>query len=68
MALPGFNGLVTGLGALYLLFLMIQFHISAKKLGDTFELLWVPLFDLLYVLYLSGFGLISLIRKRIPWI
>jgi len=47
---------------------ILLFYLSAKKFGDHFEIHFVPLLDILYVLYLLGFGTIALLRKRIPWV
>ena len=68
MSLSEFDWPILVSAFIYFSFLTLQFYISSRKMGDQFEIYTVPLFDLLYVLYLSGFGVLALIRKRIPWI
>ena len=68
MVIPGYLWIVLGLWIVLMSLIALQFRLSSKKLGDHFEFYFVPLLDLLYVLYLLGFGTVALVRKRIPWI
>ncbi|MFC2126163.1 glycosyltransferase [Bacteroidota bacterium] len=68
MLVPGFSWYVLISWITLMSLITLQFQLSSKKLGDQFEIHFVPLLDLLYVLYLLGFGMVALIRKRIPWI
>ena len=68
LLIPGSRWIILGFWILLMSLIMLQFRQSSKKLGDHFEFYVVPLLDLLYVLYLLGFGTVALVRKRIPWI
>jgi glycosyltransferase involved in cell wall biosynthesis len=55
---------------LLLLFWMIKFPLvfmAFKKLKHKYKTVWMPLFDLLYVIYNAMFGLVNLFNKQKKW-
>ena len=68
LILPGFKWEIIVSSISLFGLLILQFYMSAKKMGDKFEIYYVLIMDLLYVLYLLGFGMVALLKKRIPWI
>jgi hypothetical protein len=55
---------------LLLLFWMIKFPLvfmAFKKLKHKYKTVWMPLFDLFYVIYNAMFGLVNLFNKQKKW-
>ncbi len=55
---------------LLLLFWLIKFPLifmAFKKLKHKYKIVWMPLFDLFYVIYNAMFGLVNLFNKQKKW-
>ncbi len=61
------NYVVAGLLGLRIVMVVVTVHVSARKLGQKFEIWIIPLLDFIYAFYYLVTGLRALVTQKVRW-